>query len=151
MEQVPRGVVMVLTYQSSRSVWQMLEFGVSCVDPGVRLSDPCGFFPAQDILWFYWNCQARLVCVATLPPGRQTGKKMGLASSDAIQLPVGADEIGSCQRSEAFSVEGTKCSLLLQRFCCSHQPAALASAAFQFLPAPDTGTAAQMQCVISNW
>lgn len=71
---------------------------------------------------------------------------MGLASSDAIQLPTGTDEIDSCHRSEAFGVESTKRSLLLQRFGRSHQPAALARAALQFLPAPDTGTAAQMQC-----
>jgi len=32
---------------------QGLDLRWCCVEPGVGLSDPCGSFPTQDILWFY--------------------------------------------------------------------------------------------------
>ena len=42
-------------FPSSRSVWTVLSdtgfgFWVVCVEPGVRLSDPCDSLPTQDIL-----------------------------------------------------------------------------------------------------
>lgn len=39
--------------------------------------------------------QAQQVCVTTLPPVQQTGRKMGLASTEAMDLPTGAEQNSS--------------------------------------------------------
>jgi len=48
-------VVIASSCQSSRSIWTRLsdigfDFGCSCVEPGVRLSDPCQSLPTWDTM-----------------------------------------------------------------------------------------------------
>lgn len=49
-----QAAVTALSCQNLRSIWTTaLDFGWYCVGTQARLSNPCGHFPIQDILWFY--------------------------------------------------------------------------------------------------